>query len=251
MGKRRSLAGLRKSNKQKAFIDVGEKVAERDFKLVKERILNNSLGDEWDEARSEWECIGMITEDDYDYYEHFTERCELCNQPGLKTNYKIKNINNGTMFLVGSTCIKRFLLLKGAKTQEESAAIFDFQVKKMIAVKRLQVLLPDILTEPTKYQGLVFRNASKEVLGTLDNRLLNPQTWASYIQLLFGTNSPPPKFLDRVRNILFQPGKVVFKKVTDLSTGEEEGRWADKTKVKTRIELSSARSREDRPDRRH
>ncbi|MTI82627.1 MAG: hypothetical protein FH756_01750 [Firmicutes bacterium] len=249
MSKRRSLAGLRRKKKLDFFTAYDEKPTKNDFKLVKERILENSLADEWDEARREWELTKLIDRDDMELFDRFTEQCQLCNQVGLKKNYQIFNPGTGKIFLVGSTCIKKFLLLKGAETQQQSADIFDFQVKQMLAVKKLQQLLPDILSEPTAYDANRFRNASREILETLDNLQIKKTTWNKYIKLLFGTESPHEKSIERVRNVIFQPSKLRFKKVKDLSTGEEEGRWADKIKTKTKVETTLSRSKEYRPDR--
>ncbi|MEW5920239.1 MAG: hypothetical protein AB1796_04645 [Bacillota bacterium] len=246
MGKSKSLRGLR--TKRRDFrVAYDERITQREDKLVKERILANSIAEEWEEARREWEFIGMIQEDEHDNLERFTDSCELCNQPGLRRNYEISNPGTGKKFLVGSTCIKKFLLLKGAESQEHSAAIFDLQVKQMIAAKKLQELIPSILERPTMYEAHAFRNASKDILGTLDNLLIKRDIWENYVKMVLGPK-PNPKALDKVRVVLFQPSKIVYKKVKDLSTGEEEGRWAGKAKVKTRVETTLVRSRGDRPD---
>ena len=142
------------------------------------------------------------------------------------------------------------MILKGTDSQEQSAALFDFQVKKMYASKKLHRILPSILTSPTQYEALSFRNASKEILGTLDNKLITQESWNEYLLLLFGTVKPG-NVLNQVKTVLFEPAKMVYKKVTDLSTGEEEGRWADKMKVKTKVDTTLVRSKGDRPDKRY
>ncbi|MEG6615342.1 hypothetical protein V6C27_02715 [Peptococcaceae bacterium 1198_IL3148] len=251
MSRRRNVAGLRNKRRNNILVGHEEKVTQKDFKLVKERIIANSKETEWEEARREWELTEIILEGDYDKFERFTDKCELCNQPGLKTNFVISNIGTGKVFLVGSSCIKKFLLLKGAETQEQSAAIFDNEVKQIMASRKLQELLPNILSEPTNYEALTFRKHSKIILETLENILIKPTLWKKYLKLLFGPITPPPKDLDQIRNILFQPSKVRYKKVTDLSTGEEEGRWANKLKTKTKVETTLVRSKEDRPDKRY
>lgn len=244
---RRSLAGLRKNKRHSPLAECNELQPKRDFKLVKSRISKNSLSDDWEEARREWEFEKIIFEDDLDVVEYFTQTCELCNHVGLKRNYEIFNPGTGKYFLVGSTCIKRFLLLKGAENQSQSAEIFDFQVKKMLAARKLQSILPSLLSEPTQYEAHVFRNASKNILESLDSNLITAEKWKHYLKLLLGPN-PNENHVERIRIVLFNPSKMHYKKVTDFSTGEEDGRWANRTRVKkTKIETTSARSKEDRP----
>ena len=247
MGKSRSLRGLRTSFR-KSIINDGEKITKRELPIVKGKIIASSLSSEWEEARREWECIGVLEEEEYDNIERFSERCELCNQGGLKTNYEISNPSTGKKFMVGSTCIKNFLILKGAESQEQSTALFEFQVKQMLASKRLQALLPTILQEPTQHDALIFRNSSKDILGSLDVKDITGQIWDKYIKLLFGSNSPE-KLIERVKTVLFQPSKIIYKRVKDRSTGQEDAYWTRKAKVKTRVKTTLRKSKEDRPDK--
>lgn len=248
MAKISSLAGLRRKRQNTFLIGEEEKVTKREIKIVRERIINNSKSDDWEEARREWEFIGMILEDDYIGLERFSNSCQLCNQRPLTKNFEINNPLTGVTFLVGSTCIKRFIMLKGASSQSESAAIFEFQAKKMFASRTIQELLPSILTESTRNDVDRFRNASKVILGSLKNKEINNDAWEEYLRFVFGPVPPPPGSIDKIRYALFEPRKLQFKKVTDLSTGKEEARWTRDQKAKTRVRTTLV-SKKDRKER--
>lgn len=246
---KRSLSSLRPKKQEFFIVGEEEKITQREAKLVKERILENSISDDWEEARREWEFVGMILQDDYGAIEKFTETCQLCNQPNLSKNFEIYNPRTAKRFLVGSTCIKRFIMLKGAETQEQSAAIFDFQVQKIMASRIIQEVIPEILSQPTQYDVHRFRKASKIILGSLDNKeIIEGGTWEEYIKFVFGPVKPPAGALEKIKYALFEPKKIKYKKVTDLSTGEEEAKWTKEQKGKTRVETTLV-SKQDRKTR--
>lgn len=218
---------------------------QRDFPLVRSRIVENSHSKDYEEARREWTLVDVHDEKSAE----FTDRCELCNQPGLRINFEIVNHDTGKRFLVGSRCITRFLILEGAITQEESNALFEYKRRQMMATKELQKYLPAILTEPTGWEVHAFREASRVILGTLDHGQVvkNPSPWMGYIKGLLGKD--PPKWqIDLIRTVLFEPRKVKVKKVALTKTSEAVGHWAGKIKAKkTRAQLSINRSKEDQP----
>ncbi len=79
------------------------------FQLI-ERILELSVADSWDEAKSEWEidCIEQSEEPDTCLCGHFPIN-ELCH---------LINSENGNSALVGNVCVNKFL-------EMESKKIFD------------------------------------------------------------------------------------------------------------------------------
>ncbi|WP_422444294.1 hypothetical protein [Thermoanaerobacterium sp. DL9XJH110] len=219
---------------------------QRDFPLVRQRLLENSLSNNYDDACKEWDLDDIIGEDSVD----FTDRCELCNQPGLKTNFIISNNNTGKSLKVGSKCITRFLILPGASNHQESAEIFEHKKQEIINIRILQTYLGPVLCEqPTSLEVYRFKNASKNFLGSLNASEINPIRWQKYITALFGKNNPEQKLLERVKQVLF--GKVKVKK-EKLETGEKAGHWSSiikvkKTRVQTTLSKSSAyRSQIDR-----
>lgn len=183
----------------------------------------------YEKARTEWDFEDIIDEKDTD----FVEQCELCNQVGLKSNYIISNSLTSKKLKVGSSCIRRFILLRGTTSQEESNALFDYKKKQLLNAKKIQAVLHEVLSDlPSTSAVVKFKSASKDILGTLDNKQIEPSKWKQYINLLFGKYNPKKEVLDRVRMVLF--GKVKTRK-QKFDTGEEAGRWANTMKVKKRV----------------
>lgn len=91
--------------------------SKRDFPLIKAKLVAHSTSDDYKKAKHEWQFIGIVEEDDV---ARFTNRCELCNQAGLRLNFEIYNSDTNKSLLVGSTCIGRFIILKGTSNEAES-----------------------------------------------------------------------------------------------------------------------------------
>jgi len=211
--------------------------SKRDFPLIRSRILAHSESTDFEEARREWEYTKKIEETDPEFVDH----CEICNNPIQKENFEITNVNTRKTYLVGSTCIYRFIIFKGTQTQEESNALFDRQIKKQDAAKRLQRLLPSILTEPTPTDLLRFSQTSKFIMECSGNLDVTPLAWENYLKLLFGA-IPKTDTTQRISTAVFNPKEIKTKKVA-MPTGQKEGKWADVTKVKkTRIDSTLSRS---------
>jgi len=243
MSKRyRSLQGLRRDRRRKTAAEIHEP-SQRDFPLIRKRILEASISDDFEEARREWEFINIIDEGN----ERFVEDCELCNHTGLKENYEIVNSATQKRFLVGSSCIKRFIILKGAASQEESNALFKAQESKLFAKRRIQALLASILLTPTYQELMYFREASKTVLGSLDNLTIPPAVWDDYIHFLLGPH-PKRENIEKIRTALFNHKAVTLKKVDLESMTEEEARLAMRKKAKAKVRTTLSKSRLYNPE---
>lgn len=232
------------------WVRQGEPVPlRRDYPRIKRLITENSLSDSYDEARTEWTLATVYVEGD----EQFTDHCDLCNAAGLKTDFEIRNEGTGKSFLVGSTCIQRFIQFKGTSSQEESNALLNARARKHFLSRKLADLLPAILGTPTVEQVRIFHDLSRAILGPLSPRAVaaNGAAWADYLELLFGTIHAPENQIARVRQAIYEPGKVPMKKPDMRQTPESVGKWADITRVKdTRIKTTLRRSQDERPDRR-
>lgn len=218
----------------------------RDFPLVKSRLLACSTSNVYEEARREWR-LGDIYEEGSD---SFIDRCELCNQPNLRRCYEVLNPETDGRFLVGSTCIRRFLILRGTDSSEETGRLLDQRTKQLGAVRRLQEVLPAILTEPAPNQLHSFREASRAILGNLEHKSVTaqPYLWARYLSALLGSNRPQWQ-VDRVRAALFAPHTILTKAVRLRATDDSIGQWASTTKSKrTRAQVTISPSTGDRPD---
>lgn len=227
----------------------GEPAAlKRDYPRIRRLITESSSSSSYEEARTEWTLANVFIEGD----EQFTDHCDLCNAAGLKTNFEIRNEGTGRAFLVGSTCIMRFVQLKGTTSQEESNALLEARARKHLLSRKLSTLLPAIVGTPSPWEVHRFIEASRAILGTLSPKAVaeNGSAWADYLELLFGTIDAPPRHLARVRQVLYEPSKVKMKKPDMRQTPESVGKWADTTRVKdTRVQTTLRKSRDDRPDR--
>ena len=180
---------------------------------------------------------GILSADDPE----FEDRCELCNHTGLKTDFVIVNLINGRTLKVGSQCIKRFLILNGANSLEESKDLFRHREMQLFAAKNLQNLIATVLSDLPPVNAVVrFKKESVKILGTLNNLKIEKPVWDAYVKMLFGTNTPKTEALDRIKKVLFD--KVPMKR-PKMGTGEKEGHWAGTMKTrKARVEMTLARS---------
>lgn len=109
-------------------------------KLAKQIVIRATGINDFEQARTGWELIDVVSEED----EQFSDRCELCNQPELKTNYIIQHPLTLSIIKVGSKCIRRFVCFKDIINQEDSNRYFDHQSRKIIARKSIKQSLVGI-----------------------------------------------------------------------------------------------------------
>ena len=218
----------------------------RDFPLIKERLTNISLGGTYKEACHEWQFIRLIEEDDV---ARFTDHCELCNQGGLKLNFEIYNSDTDKHLMVGSTCINRFIILKGTSSAAESWDYFVSAAHKLAGYKNLHLLLPEVLKEhPEPRDIMLFRKISKEILGDLNSNNISKKIWFDYVHNLLGPKSGNIEDfgrkikLNRIRDILFNPRNVPVRKPKKYDTGQVMGNWAGKGRRRARVITSLAMS---------
>lgn len=231
----------------KQTINNGEaEPPKRDFPLIKKRLVRKSKGKNYEEACREWEFIGLVEEEEV---ENFNGNCELCNQGGLKLNFRIYNPNTQSFFSVGSTCIKRFLIFKGTSSLNESWDYFIGAAHRFASYKDLEKLLPDVLRDrPLSKDVMLFRKISKEILGSYDNVKVSPDLWKQFIDFLLGPEHPRiedlerKKKFNRIRDILFNPRSVPVKKPKRVETGKASGSWASKGRRKARARTTLSRS---------
>ena len=196
----------------------------------------------WDDARREWFLVDIID----DAADKFTDRCQICNHVGLKKNYEIQNSNTQAKYLVGSNCIRKFIILKGTMNLEDSSILFKLETEKIEAYKLIQNLLPAILSIPTSQQLVKFHRACHAVLGRPKlAQDIEPAQWREFVVRIFGQPNPPKNNLDRVKNALFNPRSVPQVRVKIDSEREQiaVGSWSGITKTRqTRAESTLVRS---------
>lgn len=222
----------------------------RDFPLIRNRIIEASLSNDWEEARKEWSFINIYHDD----HEQFSESCQLCNASNLKDNYEIINHNTGRKYLVGSKCITRFLILNGAENIEDSSVLFALKTEEILAYKNIHKLLPFVLDIPTPQQLISFRKCCMTVLGRKNTAFdIEPAVWKDFIgKLCIDSTKARGVIIDRIRNALFEPKLIPTRKVK-MSTEQEQikiGSWASRRKSKkTRVTTTLAKSEAYRTDK--
>lgn len=242
----RNGTGNRGFSRRKTFITSERPPSEKEYPIIRSRLIEASQSKDYEEARREWDIVGVIMSDDVD--SNFIERCELCNHGPLVANFVIQNMKNKNRFSVGSTCIKRFLILQGASNQAESIEIFEYRASKIIAAKNLPDLFREILAPEPSFSVIDrFRKASAKYLGTDKFQQVPRDTWDAYINYLMGENKNPED-IRRVNLALNDPGKLIKRKKTRLTAPSEEiGHWGPKKRSRVTTTLRS--SKDDRPGR--
>lgn len=218
--------------------------------LIRKNLLDRSEADTYEEAREEWDL------EDYQPFGKQTN-CDLCHQENLKRNYILKNIHNGTIMVVGSRCIERFLILAGTKDQEGTIQRLRLKEKEIAKEIRVRELYREVLlTVPIRELLIEFR---KELLEILDIRGLqhlmdskSEEDTRKIIQQVILIEDPPEKEVRRIDDILhrfqlIRSLSIPMKKPKKEKQIKEGQTWQKRGKV-TGTTLSS--SEVYRPDHR-
>jgi hypothetical protein len=121
-------------------------------KLVLMKLQKATGLSDFEEARKNWDFTGIVESENNQFVDH----CELCNASGLGKNYIIQHQNTLVTYRVGSKCIKRYIQLGNAETQEDSNRRFERKCNQLYALKTIPQLLlelfepqikPDIVTQ--------------------------------------------------------------------------------------------------------
>lgn len=192
----------------KRTLSTGEgEPPKRDFPMIKRRIVENSKGSIYEEAKYEWDYTGLIQEEEV---EKFTDQCELCNQRPLRVNFQITNESTKKSLLVGSTCIRRFLVLQGTATSAESWDYFVRETYKNVAKIEMKTII-DLLfdgTPKTKHIAQ-FRKMAEEVLGDLNNLEKDEKLNDFVDSLIKKGETDREKKIKILKNILLTPKDII------------------------------------------
>ena len=122
-------------------------------KVVVKNLLANSVADDFEKAQTEWEYNGELI---FEGENEFSHECGLCGPKDLmKTNHIIRNTRNGNALRVGSVCVKRFLILSGASTIEESADLFDRRTLLAHYGRKQGYLIADLARDRVSEKSLI------------------------------------------------------------------------------------------------
>jgi hypothetical protein len=107
--------------------DTKEELETKPGPLVVNTLLEGSHSDDFEIAKTEWDLVEPIPNDSED----FVENCELCNHRNYKGNWLIQNRRTESTLKVGSDCIKRFVILNGTSSLEDSKTFFENKEKEI------------------------------------------------------------------------------------------------------------------------
>ncbi|MGV2887237.1 hypothetical protein [Paenibacillus taichungensis] len=150
-------------------------------------VVGKSLSNIYDEAKVEWELKSVLSEDSVG----FSNICELCGNPHLKTNFKIYNPLTDQTLNVGSRCIIRFGLLKGNIDVETGSLIINgfmdlqhFTLQVRALTKSVMILSPEAKDYQMFYEGLKkvldLRNIKEPTIDDLGRICFTDSKWAQY-----------------------------------------------------------------------
>jgi hypothetical protein len=182
-------------------------------------LLRHSGGLTYEEARREWVFDGTtITADD----EKFLEHCP-CGAKLEVVNYLLTHSSNGKAIILGSECIKRFVLLNGAETQEDSRKVFERIIKAKKRDADLVTMWPRLLVPRVSSHTMqAFRDRADDFLGSLEANRIPAERWHELLMLL-KVGETDRHELTRLKDILFRPNRVPKEdKVIQLGARSEE-----------------------------
>lgn len=211
---------------------------------AKNILIDLSAGNTWEAAQREWKYTGEYLDDGV---VEFPERCELCNEANLKHVYRIRNVINGGEAWVGGDCIKRFLILDGAETIEDSRRMFEHQVRRARLADYLLNIGTRLICNEDPDLSLAeirsFRNRLRTYLEIdhLDQKTLDPAIWDSILRVTTGVGWRGLSKGDvaRIRDAIFAPAKIVGKANIMRNQPVES---ANVIRGKTRVATSFSRS---------
>jgi hypothetical protein len=187
-------------------------------------LVNNSLSDNFDDAKTEWDFTSFIELDSNEFVDH----CEICNHLLHKYNCLIENKNNGIKLKIGSECIKRFVLINGVKTQEEAALFITNKEKEITKEFEVAGYYSEIILNPLPKSRSLGR--FKRLLASLlESRGLTHYSnsdvgckWV--IENILRHKEPTDKEVDKLFLIFNEPKSVPVQR--------ENKRWNDYNKYK-------------------
>lgn len=170
---------------------------------ARKRLVELSAADRWEEACREWEFDDLIIEETD---ERFTGECDLCHEQNLVRQFEIRNTRTGLRLLVGSNCVKRFVVLYGAETLEDSWTMFRQRVRRLGEKERARRGADAILDGTASPEDvLAFAEYAKKELDAKNRRLgWSPEEWRAFLKSFFGVEDVPAevslRLLEAVRN---------------------------------------------------
>jgi len=182
--------------------------------LVTKNIIKNSLSNDFEEAKKEWELVTHISSES----DEFVENCQLCNHKNYIENWLIQNTNTKALLKVGSDCIRRFIQFAGTANQHDSNTFFAIKEKEIGKELELRTSYKEVIGSPlpTVRAANRFRKLCKELLESRGQIYLLATIDGQYevIQQLFRVNTPTEKEKKNFEWLMHDPPKLPVQKET-------------------------------------
>ena len=221
-------------------------------------LIAASVAREWAEAQREWDFTGD-TLDDGD--PEFPDACGFCGERNIRTAHQVQNRLNGHTRWLGSECIKRYLILGGVETLEDSQRLFQRQLKRAATRRALGDIGLRLLSE--EYPPWEDLAALPRLLCRYyDVRSLVPilhDHWSDILGLVLG--APPDAFfagdVERVRAAILEPRTLMPPGFKPPRQPRGLGSWGSQRRRHTRVtttvsattsQRGADRERESDPD---
>lgn len=182
--------------------------------LVIKNIIENSLSDDFEEAKKEWELVTHVPSDS----DEFVENCQLCNHKNYVENWLIQNTNTKALLKVGSDCIRRFIQFAGTANQSDSNTYFENKQKEMDKELELRTSYIEVIATPLPTVRVAnrFRKITMELLesrGQL-HLLTTPKGQLELLQMLFRVQKPSDKEKLNFKWLMSDPPALPVQKET-------------------------------------
>lgn len=204
-------------------------------------IIQHSNSDNYEDARREWALHGIIDSQSPE----FTDHCEICNSQLHKRNFLLKNDDGKKEIKVGSVCIKRFLILSGLNSQEETIQAVNNLEREWDDIWKLQCMYSGVIGvfedggKPFKRDVYHFHRKLVSVLTDRGQYPLpegcKPRAVVPLFKSIFHIDKPPS---ERAINMLFQ----VLTDTKKIATRQESITYRNMTEREAR-QFSSRRSK--------
>lgn len=116
-----------------------------------------------EEAESEWMDVGCVRKK--------RTRCELCNNSQMEYNFKIKNMKNNNIMIVGSRCIEKFKGIDGDKRKRREWINNQHKINRLREINKMYPECKNKIEEYKKFyvdlEVLLPKEIDEEIISIL------------------------------------------------------------------------------------
>ncbi|KJD45887.1 hypothetical protein [Paenibacillus terrae] len=209
--------------------------------LIVRNMLEGCSVNNFDEAKKEFDITDVIDSTS----DNFSNRCQLCHTSNLKHNFVLHNRITGRTLHVGSRCIIRFNVLKGAVDVSSGIALLQNKADEHSLKHEIQSMVGSIIF-PTMPEAIDYNKFIKKLHKYFEVRGISKPTVEQLGLLILGNEwaNKSEELLMKIKNMWYDPGKIETlktKKVAPLNNPKEGTTWSKKRTLRTE-NVSAARS---------